>query len=114
VSGLLEIQRIADPDELACSSGVYYSLAYLGFLLPAALAGLSSEPQAQRTGWNKSKSGPPQGPTQFGGGAYPCGGYQPAGGAQSGGGAQPAGGIQPGAGYPLFQPGPHSGWFQFP
>jgi MFS family permease len=41
VSGLLEIQRIADPDELAGISGVYYSLAYVGFLLPAALAGLA-------------------------------------------------------------------------
>jgi predicted MFS family arabinose efflux permease len=41
VSGLLEIQRIADPDELAGMSGVYYSLAYVGFLLPAALASLA-------------------------------------------------------------------------
>jgi MFS family permease len=41
VSGLLEIQRIADPDELAGISGVYYSLAYVGFLLPAVLAGLA-------------------------------------------------------------------------
>ena len=41
VSGLLEIQRIAPPDELAGISGVYYSLAYLGFLLPAALAALA-------------------------------------------------------------------------
>jgi MFS family permease len=41
VSGLLEIQRMADPDELAGISGVYYSLAYVGFLLPAALAGLA-------------------------------------------------------------------------
>ena len=41
VSGLLEIQRIAGPDELAGISGVYYSLAYIGFLLPALLAGLS-------------------------------------------------------------------------
>jgi MFS family permease len=41
VSGLLEIQRIARPDELAGISGVYYSLAYLGFLLPAVLAGLA-------------------------------------------------------------------------
>ncbi|OBG89501.1 MFS transporter permease [Mycobacterium sp. NS-7484] len=40
VSGLLEIQRIAPPDELAGISGVYYSLAYLGFLLPAVLAAL--------------------------------------------------------------------------
>ena len=41
VSGLLEIQRIAGPDELAGISGVYYSLAYIGFLLPALLAALS-------------------------------------------------------------------------
>lgn len=41
VSGLLEIQRIADPDELAGISGVYYSLAYVGFLVPAVLAGLA-------------------------------------------------------------------------
>jgi MFS family permease len=41
VSGLLEIQRIAEPDELAGISGVYYSLAYIGFLLPAALAALA-------------------------------------------------------------------------
>lgn len=41
VSGLLEIQRIVPPDELAGISGVYYSLAYLGFLLPAVLAALA-------------------------------------------------------------------------
>lgn len=41
VSGLLEIQRISPPDELAGISGVYYSLAYLGFLLPAVLAALA-------------------------------------------------------------------------
>lgn len=41
VSGLLEIQRIAEPDELAGVSGVYYSLAYAGFLLPAILAALA-------------------------------------------------------------------------
>jgi MFS family permease len=41
VSGLLEIQRIAEPDELAGITGVYYSLAYLGFLLPAILAALA-------------------------------------------------------------------------
>jgi Kef-type K+ transport system membrane component KefB len=40
VSGLLEIQRIAEPDDLAGITGVYYSLAYIGFLLPAVLAGL--------------------------------------------------------------------------
>lgn len=41
VSGLLEIQRIAEPDELAGVSGVYYSIAYVGFLLPATLAALA-------------------------------------------------------------------------
>ncbi|NMH95767.1 MFS transporter [Pseudonocardia sp. K10HN5] len=41
VSGLLEIQRLARPDELAGLTGVYYALAYVGFLLPAALAVLS-------------------------------------------------------------------------
>lgn len=41
VSGLLEIQRIAGPDDLAGISGVYYSLAYVGFLLPAILAALA-------------------------------------------------------------------------
>jgi MFS family permease len=41
VSGLLEIQRIAEPEELAGVSGVYYSIAYVGFLLPAALASLA-------------------------------------------------------------------------
>jgi hypothetical protein len=51
-----------------------------------------SSDYAQRSGWNRSKSGPAQGPT------HPGGGYQPAGGVQSGGGAQPTGGTQPGAG----------------
>lgn len=41
VSGLLEIQRMAEPDELAGITGVYYSLAYVGFLLPAALAAVA-------------------------------------------------------------------------
>ena len=41
VSGLLEVQRIAEPHELAGMTGVYYSLAYVGFLLPAALAALA-------------------------------------------------------------------------
>jgi MFS family permease len=41
ISGLLEIQRIAAPDELAGLTGLYYALAYLGFLLPATLAALS-------------------------------------------------------------------------
>lgn len=38
VGGLLEVQRIASPDEYAGLSGVFYALAYIGFLLPAALA----------------------------------------------------------------------------
>ncbi|MCW2603560.1 MAG: transporter permease, partial [Pseudonocardiales bacterium] len=41
VSGLLEIQRIATPDELAGLNGVYYSLAYAGFLIPSVLAALN-------------------------------------------------------------------------
>ncbi|MBD0669886.1 MFS transporter [Streptomyces sp. CBMA156] len=41
VSGLLEIQRIVTPDDLAGITGVYYALCYSGFLLPAALAALS-------------------------------------------------------------------------
>ncbi|TIC79139.1 MFS transporter [Nocardioides sp. GY 10127] len=40
VSGLLEVQRIARPDDLAGLTGVYYALAYVGFLLPAVLAAL--------------------------------------------------------------------------
>ncbi|MFE1170326.1 MFS transporter [Nocardiopsis sp. NPDC058789] len=43
VSGLQEVQRIAGPDRLAGLTAVYYSLAYLGFFVPAALAAL--------TGW---------------------------------------------------------------
>ncbi|MEV0629223.1 MFS transporter [Nonomuraea wenchangensis] len=42
VSGLLEIQRMAGPDDLAGLTGVYYTLAYAGFLLPALLASLSA------------------------------------------------------------------------
>ena len=41
ISGMLELQRIAGPDDLAGLTGVYYALAYLGFLLPAVLAGLA-------------------------------------------------------------------------
>ncbi|WP_221891065.1 MFS transporter [Microbispora sp. KK1-11] len=42
VSGLLEIQRMAGPDDLAGLTGIYYTLAYAGFLLPTVLATLSS------------------------------------------------------------------------
>jgi MFS family permease len=41
VSGLLEIQRIARPDDLAGLTGVFYALCYLGFLLPTVLAALA-------------------------------------------------------------------------
>lgn len=40
VSGLIRIQRIATPSDLAGLTGVYYSLTYTGFLLPAVLAAL--------------------------------------------------------------------------
>ncbi|MER7503998.1 MFS transporter [Nonomuraea pusilla] len=42
LSGLLEIQRMAGPDDLAGLTGVYYTLAYAGFLLPTVLATLSA------------------------------------------------------------------------
>ncbi|MGW7684048.1 MFS transporter [Kribbella sp. NPDC054772] len=38
VSGLLEVQRMARPEDLSRLTGVYYALAYVGFLLPATLA----------------------------------------------------------------------------
>ncbi|MFI2230954.1 MFS transporter [Nocardia testacea] len=41
VSGLLEVQRLAAPEELAALTGAYYALAYLGFLLPSLLSLLS-------------------------------------------------------------------------
>lgn len=41
VGGLLEIQRLASPTDLAGITGVYYSLSYLGFLLPVLLSWLS-------------------------------------------------------------------------
>lgn len=41
VSGLQEIQRIAGPDDLAGLTAVFYSLTYLGFAMPAAMAFLS-------------------------------------------------------------------------
>ncbi|WP_448630434.1 MFS transporter [Cellulomonas soli] len=42
VGGLQEVQRIAGPDDLAGLTAVYYSVAYLGFFVPAVLAGLHS------------------------------------------------------------------------
>lgn len=41
VSGLLELQRFARAEDLAALTGVYYMLAYVGFLLPTLLALLS-------------------------------------------------------------------------
>ncbi|MGQ4495457.1 MFS transporter, partial [Dermabacteraceae bacterium P13101] len=38
VGGLTEIQRIATPDDLAGLTGVYYSIAYLGFFTPMVLS----------------------------------------------------------------------------
>jgi len=42
VSGLAATQALATPDDLAGITAVYYSLTYVGFLLPAALAALTS------------------------------------------------------------------------
>ncbi len=42
VSGLIEVQRMAGPDDLAGLTGIYCSLTYVGFLMPVALAALAS------------------------------------------------------------------------
>ncbi|TPW78033.1 MFS transporter [Schumannella soli] len=41
VSGLLEVQRIAGARDLAGLTGVFYALAYAGFLLPTAISALA-------------------------------------------------------------------------
>lgn len=41
VSGLIIAQSLASPRDLAGITGVYYSLSYLGFLLPTILAALT-------------------------------------------------------------------------
>ncbi len=41
VSGLVEIQAMADPESLAGLTGIYYSLTYIGFVLPVLLAALA-------------------------------------------------------------------------
>jgi MFS family permease len=41
VSGLIEVQRMAGPDDLAGLTGIYCSLTYVGFLLPVLLASLA-------------------------------------------------------------------------
>jgi CBS-domain-containing membrane protein len=40
VSGLLEVQRLAGPDDLAGMTAVFYALTYLGFALPLVLSEL--------------------------------------------------------------------------
>ncbi|GAA3214314.1 MFS transporter [Oerskovia jenensis] len=42
VAGLIEVQAIATPTDLAGLTGVYYSLSYVGFLLPVVLAGATA------------------------------------------------------------------------
>ncbi len=42
VSGLVEVRTLADPEELGGTTGIFYSLAYLGFLLPMVLAALAT------------------------------------------------------------------------
>jgi hypothetical protein len=41
VSGLLEVQRMAGPGQLAGLTGAFYATAYTGFLLPTAMAALT-------------------------------------------------------------------------
>lgn len=41
IAGLLEVQRIAGPDDLAGLTAVFYSVTYLGFAAPAAMAWLA-------------------------------------------------------------------------
>ena len=41
VGGLMEVQRIAGPDDLAGLTAVFYSLSYVGFFVPAVLAAIS-------------------------------------------------------------------------
>lgn len=41
VAGLNEVRRIAGPDDLAGLTAVYYSVAYVGFFIPAVLAVLA-------------------------------------------------------------------------
>jgi hypothetical protein len=41
VSGLLEIQRLTRPDDLASLTAIYYALTYVGFAAPIVLAELT-------------------------------------------------------------------------
>ncbi len=42
LTGLVETQALADPDRVAGPTGVYYSLIYVGFVLPVVLSGLTA------------------------------------------------------------------------
>lgn len=42
VSGLTEVQRMARPEDLAGVTAVYYSVTYVGFVFPVALAALTA------------------------------------------------------------------------
>ena len=42
VAGLTEVQRMARPDDLAGVTAVYYSLTYIGFVVPVLLAALTA------------------------------------------------------------------------
>ncbi|MEV6350243.1 MFS transporter [Actinoplanes sp. NPDC051851] len=42
VSGVLEVQRIAPPADLAGLTGVFYAIAYSGFLLPTVLSAVAT------------------------------------------------------------------------
>jgi hypothetical protein len=47
LSGLVETQALADPERLAGLTGVYYSLTYVGFVLPVLLSALvAAAPEA--------------------------------------------------------------------
>ena len=41
VAGLLEVQRMAAPEHLGALTAVYYTLTYVGFVIPVALAALT-------------------------------------------------------------------------
>lgn len=42
VSGLLEVQRIATSGDLAALTGVFYAIAYAGFLAPILIAAIAA------------------------------------------------------------------------
>ena len=46
VSGLLEVQRLTEPAELARVTGIFYALAYIGFLAPMFIALSGETPNA--------------------------------------------------------------------